>query len=203
MVKSADKAKKGIVGIGALIIFIAIVLVGAVVAAVFIASGGSLQTKAYTTGNQAREGVTPGIDVIQILGSDPSSSGTPHQISRFTLIGRLPPGGEPLSFNSTVINIDTPQFSQTVVYEGIVDTDTLATGTSNFVVTYVKQGPNQINDYLTEGDLIRLKFNLAENVGENLKVRLTIMPVKGSMSQIEFLAPDTLSSPVEPVWPTA
>jgi len=49
---------KGEMGIGALIIFLAILVVAALAASVFIGSGTSLQQKALITSNEAKEGVT-------------------------------------------------------------------------------------------------------------------------------------------------
>jgi archaeal flagellin FlaB len=191
----------GMMGIGALILLIALILVAAIAAAVIVSTGGGMQSKALTTGSQAREGVTPGIDVIQIVGSDPSPRGTQNSITRLTITGRLPPGGEVLSFNTTVINIDTMEFSQTLVYGGVIDMEELASGTAEYAITYVQSGPQNVQHYLTQGDLVRIKINLAGRIGENHKGRITIMPIKAAMSQIEYVAPDTLTNPVEVLWP--
>jgi archaeal flagellin FlaB len=194
---------KGSTGIGALIIFIAVILVAAIAAAVFISTGGSLQQKALITGNDAREGVSYGLEAISIRGSDASQGGTPHTISHITIRARLPAGSSMLSLNNTVITMDTTiSATQTFLYEGTVADSVQATGTSNFAVTYLKTGPTHEDGYVTTGDTVKLKFNIDGLIGENTRVRVTIVPRSGSMNQLEFQTPETMTEPTVVLWPT-
>jgi len=77
---------KGMMGIGALIIFIAIILIAAIAASVLITTGGSLQQKALITGSQTEEAIASGIEAMTVVASDASADdpqGSPHRVGDF------------------------------------------------------------------------------------------------------------------------
>jgi len=204
LLASSNKARtgRGMTGIGTLIIFIAVILVAAIAAAVMISTGGSLQQKALITGNEVKEGVAPGLDVISVRGSDPSSTGTPHAVTHMTVLARLTAGANPLNLNQTILTFDTVQGMQSLNYNGTVVDLTLAAGTSDYVVTYLKEGPYQEDGYVGLGDMVKIQFNVDGNLVENMRGRITVVPRVGNINQVEFLTPDTMTQPSTVLWPT-
>jgi len=108
----ASKDDRAQVGIGTLIIFIAMVLVAAVAAAVLIQTSGVLQQKAQTTGKEATKEVSSNIDLDSIEGwrgglnaSSSVEDTFSSQIYRLDLRASLKVGSEPVDMNQVVITI--------------------------------------------------------------------------------------------------
>jgi archaeal flagellin FlaB len=199
---------RGMMGIGTLIIFIATILVAAVAAAVLVATSSSLQQRSLLTGSQAEEGISTGVEAISVQGTDGSSGA---DLEHFEVLIRLQAGSDALNLNNTVLIMDTATSSQSLSYNGTYDSaDTgNAVGTQNYNVYYVKQGPDWKQNYISRGDIAKLKFNCAActmagatgGVSENKKVRLKIVPRVGTATNIEFTTPDVITDQRVSLWP--
>lgn len=85
--------KRGIMGIGTLIIFIATILVAAVAAAVLISTSNVLQQKSLLVGQEAKKSITNGVDVFSIVADADEVS---QSFNNFEILVRLSPGSDPL-----------------------------------------------------------------------------------------------------------
>jgi flagellin FlaB len=108
------------VGIGTLIIFIAMVLVAAVAAAVLIQTSGILQQKAQSTGKQSTQEVSSNLMVKNIEGvrAKNASTGTSDTIDMLKLSVGLNVGSSPVDVNQVVISITDGTIAHNLVYAG-------------------------------------------------------------------------------------
>ncbi len=140
MSKSMTQNRRAQVGIGTLIIFIAMVMVAAVAAAVLIETSGVLQQKAFSTGKEATLEVSSNIDVESIegwrsgvnasIGDYDSFSDT---LDRLNLRCSLKVGSEPVDLNQIVITITDGTTTNDLRYiEGTVDANATNVSDGNF-----------------------------------------------------------------------
>jgi flagellin FlaB len=98
---------RGQVGIGTLIVFIALVLVAAIAAGVLINTAGFLQTQAQSTGEESTEQVSTNIVFLSTTGTVNASDGTPTGIKRFNTTVQLGPGSSAVDLNTSTISVFT------------------------------------------------------------------------------------------------
>jgi flagellin FlaB len=108
------------VGIGTLIIFIAMVLVAAVAAAVLIQTSGTLQQKAQSTGKQATQEVSSNLMVKTIEGVRAKDDATTMSstIDLLKLKVGLNVGSSPVDVNQVVVSITDGTTANNLVYAG-------------------------------------------------------------------------------------
>ncbi|WP_254830931.1 archaellin/type IV pilin N-terminal domain-containing protein [Haloglomus salinum] len=92
--------ERGQVGIGTLIVFIALVLVAAIAAGVLINTAGFLQNQAESTGQESTNQVTNGVNVIGSTGIYDGSSGT---VDNVTITVSLSPGADPVDLTDAQV----------------------------------------------------------------------------------------------------
>jgi archaeal flagellin FlaB len=198
---------KGMMGIGTLIIFIAVILVAAVAAAVLVSTASNLQQKSLTTGNQAEEGISTGLEAVSIMATDGSQG---YDVENFEYLVRLQAGSSPMNLNNTVVLVDTDSWSESLTYNGTADVSDTGTAvdTIHYNVYYAKQGPDYKPNYVSRGDLVKLKFRCfdctgadAGGVGENKRVRVKVIPRVGTPTLVEFSTPDVITAQRVNLWP--
>jgi flagellin FlaB len=104
------------VGIGTLIIFIAMVLVAAVAAAVLIQTSGILQQKAQATGKQSTQEVSSNLMIKNIEGVRAKTTDLAGNISLLKLNVGLNVGSSPVDLNQVVISITDGTTTNNLVY---------------------------------------------------------------------------------------
>jgi flagellin FlaB len=139
---SMSKNTQAQVGIGTLIIFIAMVLVAAVAAAVLIQTSGILQQKAQSTGKQSTQEVSSNLMIKNIEGVRAKDSvNTSSTIDMLKLSVGLNVGSAPVDVKQVVISITDGTVAHNLVYAGNTKTygawaefnDTATDGTSNLI----------------------------------------------------------------------
>ena len=108
------KGKKAEMGIGTLIIFIALLLVAAVAAGVLIQTAGSLQERALTTGDQAKGQISTNVRVVEVS----ATSGTDGTLEEVEQIAKLSPGSNAIKLEQTLLTMNTYDRTASLTYRG-------------------------------------------------------------------------------------
>ncbi len=162
------------VGIGTLIIFIAMVLVAAVAAAVLIQTSGILQQKATTVGKEATSDISSNLKIISIIAT---VDATNEWATALNFSMEVSAGGNPIDINKTVVKYIDDTHAEFISITGNYSEERTLDGDGNI---------------LSPGDLGKLQVSL---LGKNLSARksatLQIIPEKGAMVIKDIIAPST------------
>jgi len=94
-----DEEERGQVGIGTLIVFIAMVLVAAIAAGVLINTAGFLQTQAEATGEESTSQVSDRLQIVSTSGDVDNS----QEVENVTFIVATSPGSGAVDLNQTTV----------------------------------------------------------------------------------------------------
>ena len=200
------KSKKGAIGIGTLIVFIAMVLVAAVAASVLISTSGFLQQKASATGRQSTEQVSSGINVIEIHGMHNNTS-----VTKIAILIRPNAGGSPIDLGQTVVMLSDGEKRIIARYNGskLINIQN-ATNKNNRSLFDAQGGwPDNKNEFgiiviqdadnscknaptpvINQGDIVALTLNTSNlDMTPRSTITGTIQPEFGAPGIISFTTP--------------
>ena len=175
---------RGQVGIGTLIVFIAMVLVAAIAAGVLINTAGLLQSQAEATGEESSQQVSDRVVVQSVSGT--ATGGTPNKISNIDVVVRRSPGAGDINLQNVIIETFAEGSSETLTFS-----DGSATTTTFDVVPVTSLSST---DTLTgSADRAELKFVSPSDLGPGQSITITITTAAGGTAFVEKRAPSTIT----------
>ncbi|OYR39518.1 archaellin/type IV pilin N-terminal domain-containing protein [Halorubrum sp. Hd13] len=191
-----DEEERGQVGIGTLIVFIAMVLVAAIAAGVLINTAGFLQTQAEATGEESTSQVSDRLQVVSQSGTFDSSEGN-GQIVELDFVLAQSPGAS---------NIDLSETSVELIGEDGQETFTLSTAADGTDIDIFKGENNVV--FTDSSDRAQVTVGLDadsslvdNNAGENPYVleegdsmTVTFTTASGATTTSEIRVPSTVVS---------
>jgi flagellin FlaB len=190
------KDKQGAVGIGTLIIFIAMVLVAAVAAAVLINTSGILQQKAQQTGKETIAQVSSNVMVTSIVGVRSSSGASNFDWVNITITPNAGAGKIDLSQMVVKIGNGTKMVDLTYQKSGADSThfglSELRDADDSFNITGVANTP-----VINSGDLVVVSIYVKPGTNESADidypvrkpVHLELIPEVGAPLTIDMTTP--------------
>jgi flagellin FlaB len=113
-----NENEMGAIGIGAMIVFIAMVLVAGIAASVLISTANTVQIQAQQTGQQTTQGVASGIEVFEIMGRVNYSNSTYYDLKYLVITVKARPGSPNIDLNNTYILFSDGDTKALLRYEG-------------------------------------------------------------------------------------
>ena len=192
MLRDADDEERGQVGIGTLIVFIAMVLVAAIAAGVLINTAGFLQSQSEQTGQQSSQQVSDRLEPVATTGQVNASA---EEVTRTELVLQQAPGASSISLENVTIEYIGPGGSARLVNASLVN-DT--TTDQHFDLTTLKDADGSFPVLNDEDDrtVLSIEHSVADNpspltAGETATLRITTQ--SGATTTVQLQVPESLA----------
>jgi flagellin FlaB len=194
------RQKKAEMGMGTLIIFIAMILVAAIAASVLISTTGSLQNKALSTGKATTQEDGTSISTIEIYAED----GTNQNVTYWYKTIKLGAGADPLRLTDTLLYMNLDDTTRDYRYVDTINcsaTSDMDSNNAKFGAEYQIRGTSNKNGYVNTGDVVKLCFKSPRNVTEGERFKITLIPMIGSALSVETTTPSLMINTRVPIYP--
>jgi flagellin FlaB len=184
--------ERGDVGVGTLIIFIAMVLVAAVAATVLIYTTGSLQQKATKTSKEATQQISSNIVVEQVIGDRLLTSNPEIQ----DIIIRIKPdvGTTSIDLRQVIISVQD-ETNRLDIYESTVVSSLVQ---YTYTATAIRDADGSFTDVpvMNSGDLIEIKLEKTASLNNMLlpprkSFMLSLSQERGQAVNLELTTPNS------------
>lgn len=180
--------ERGQVGIGTLIVFIAMVLVAAIAAGVLINTAGFLQSKSQATGEESTQQVSDRIQVVGITGSVTASD----EIDLVNVTVKQAPGADDINLQNATAQWVGPAGETTLVHEDVGGTDTFST-------TAIKDSDGSAPTLNSPDDRFTVSINVSAmshrsgDLAEGESVVITFNTMAGGNTEVRIRVPQSLA----------
>ncbi len=191
--------EEGAMGVGTLIVFIAMVLVAAVAASVLIDTANKLQQQAQKTGDQAIQEVSTAFTIKDVF----AWNGADNEIDNITLKVGLAAGAPAQDLNQTVIQISNNTGEENLIAAGdsyASDTDSTHANGVHYAWTQIIEQEGSEDQYLEQGDIYNLTIDLSDalggQVGTQEEINIDIMPKHGTPTYEMITTPPVINTKI-------
>ncbi|MFT4297749.1 MAG: hypothetical protein ACMXX5_01005 [Candidatus Woesearchaeota archaeon] len=189
-------SKKAEMAMGTLIIFIAMIIISATAAGVLITTINSFQTKALETGRATRAEIGTSLQVVEISGT---GANIDRKIHNITATVKLSAGSDDVRFDGVLLTLGLENATKDYIYNKSANCSEVVKG--EYAVEYSIKGNNNIEGYLTRGDIARICFQAERPIGESERFRISIIPRVGTQTRLDMYTPYILSRHREVLFP--
>ena len=181
--------ERGQVGIGTLIVFIAMVLVAAIAAGVLINTAGFLQTQAEATGEDSTQQVSDRLQVVSQSGylSNPANGTVDH----LTFVLARSPGADNIDLNTVSVEMTGTSGQETFDLSSNVTNVTIFTGGEDNVLTDASDRA-EVTIALTGNNGVNAADNLGYGLEEGDALTVTFTTQSGATMTTEIRIPSTV-----------
>ena len=189
-----DEEERGQVGIGTLIVFIAMVLVAAIAAGVLINTAGFLQSKSQETGQQSSKQVSDRLQEVATVGNVNS-----EQVDIVNVTVTQAPGAGEIDVHNATVTWIGPSGTYQLIANSSGTYDSLGSGLvgEEFGYQPVKDSDGSSNVLNDADDRLNLVFDVdtfASNLDEGEEVTVKINTMAGATTEIRFSVPESLGN---------
>ncbi len=198
--------EEGEMGVGTLLIFIAMILVAAVAAGVLVQTAYELQQQAEATGDQALQEVATGLKVVAIYGMTADDGTGALVITDLYLKVALTAGSPVINLATLIIEISNGEADETLSCPDY----TVASTDGTFDVASLRDTyPDNIGAWtaadvgITQGDVALLHIDLAEQLPTDMSLvtqqdaTILLIPKHGIPTYVLITTPSVLSNTYE------
>jgi len=197
MARGTGSADRGQVGIGTLIVFIAMVLVAAIAAGVLINTAGFLQTESEETGKQSSEQVTDRVAVIAETGlvGNGQDTDSGREVETLEIAVKRAPGAGDIDVADATIHYIGPAGALDLSYSG-GQASGLSAGASSFAADPISGTVTTLSD---DEDVIKLTIkgdddgSAVDALEPGETAELTITTANGGSTHVGITVPESLS----------
>jgi len=185
---SSFRRDRAEVGVGTLIVFIAMVLVAAVAAAVLINTTGTLQQRAQQTGADATREVSSNLKVVNVYGDRGAT--TTDNLHVFTVLAELSAGALPMDLEQLIVRFSNGATS--INYEWAA-AHANTSGSERFEIECIRGDCGDSDQVMEAGDLVQITFSVPStaSVAPRSSISVSLIPETGSAVPADFKTPAT------------
>ena len=206
--KIMNRKNVGAIGIGAMIVFIAMVLVAGIAASVLIQTSSRLESQAMATGEQTTAEVATGIAVANVEGHVSSGS-----IDKLAISVRPRAGSKDIDLSTVVLELsnsttkcvltyDSTQFASTPAAAGLFSTSAFGLTAGEFGIIVLEDADSSCQPstpVINRGDKVVLTVNATatfSGLGVRTDIWGRVVPEEGAPGIIAFRTPASLTDTV-------